>query len=165
MQAKGEFALVTKNIETAREKSGQPVKRGTMAHEHHMTMLLTEAAVQRRDAQALGQTLPRFEELAERDDHRLYRLIARRARGVAHRLEGDHAEAQTNLEQALELFNELGTRWQVGRTHFELAETAVARDEPEAARQHYQRALEAFEALQAAPDAERVRGAMQSLDH
>jgi tetratricopeptide (TPR) repeat protein len=161
MQAKGEFALVTQNMETAREKPGQPVKRGTMAHEHHMYMLLTEAAVQRGDAAALEQYLPPFEELATRDDHSLYRAIAQRARGVAHRLAGENAKAKARLEQALESFNGLGTRWQIGRTLFEMGELAVAEADPAAARRHYQGALAEFEALQARPDAERARRALQ----
>jgi len=164
MQAKGEFALVTQNIETARRTSGQPVKRGTMAHEHHIHMLLTEAAVQRRDAEALRQAIPGFEELALRDDNKLYRAIAQRAWGVAHRLAGEHAEAERRLEQALELFSELGTRWQIGRTLFEMGESAVAGSDPTVARQHYQRALAEFEALRAMPDVERTREALRGLD-
>lgn len=164
MQAKGEFAQVTQNIETARRTSGQPVKRGTMAHEHHMYMLLTEAAVQRRDATVLQQSLPRLEELARRDEHKLYLAIAQRAQGVMHRLAEAYTEAETHLDQALEMFNELDTRWQLGRTLFEMGETAVARGDTEAARQNYQRALGEFEALQAMPDMERAQGALQTLD-
>lgn len=164
MQAKGEFAQVTQNIETARRTSGQPVKRGTMAHEHHMYMLLSEAAVQRRDATALQQSLPRLEELARRDEHKLYLAIALRARGVAHRLAEAYPEAEICLDQALEMFSELDTRWQLGRTLFEMGELAVTRSDPVAARQHYQRALGEFEALQAMPDVERAQGALQTLD-
>ncbi|UCH60396.1 MAG: tetratricopeptide repeat protein [Anaerolineales bacterium] len=163
MQAKGEFALVTKNIETARKTSGQPVKRGTMAHEHHMQMLLTEAAAQRGEAEALQRSLPRLEELAKRDKHKLYAAIAQRARSVLQRLAGEYDEAEAHLEQALEVFSELGTRWQSGRTLFEMGELAAARENPEAARQYYQRALGEFESLQALPDFKRTTAALQSL--
>jgi tetratricopeptide (TPR) repeat protein len=164
MQAQGEFARVTQSIEKARQTAGQPVKRGTMAHEHHVYLQLSEAAVQQRDAEALRQWLPRFEELASRDEHRLFLAIAQRARGVAHRLGGEHAEAEEHLGQALELFSQMGTHWQLGRTHFEMGETAVSRGDAEAARQHYQNALAEFEALQAMPDLAHTRQALQYLD-
>lgn len=163
MQAKGEFALVTQQIEKARQTAGQPVKRGTMAHEHHVYLQLTEAAVQLRDAAALRQALPRLEELASRDEHRLFLAVAQRARGVAQRLAGEYAAAEKQLGQALELFSQLGTRWQLGRTHYEMGETAQARGDATAARQHYQNALAEFEALRALPDLERARQALQAL--
>src|SRR6185436_19974549 len=103
-------------MERALKMSGQPVKRGTMAHDHDVYMLLTEAAVQRRDADAMRHYLPRLEELAVRDGHRLYLAIAQRAWGVADFLAEEHAGAEVHLNQALELFDELKTHWQIGRT-------------------------------------------------
>ena len=89
-------------LEAALDKSGQPVKRGTMAHDHHVYMLLTESAASRRDAADLARYAPRLAELAERDNHRLYRAIALRAQGVAERLTGSLDEARAHLNQALE---------------------------------------------------------------
>jgi hypothetical protein len=161
LAAKGEFALVSATLETALDKSGQPVKRGTMAHDHHVYMLLTESAASRRDAAALAQYAPRLAELAARDDHRLYRAIAERAQGVSDRLAGRLDDAGAHLTSALDQFTHLKTGWQLGRTECELAELAVARGDSAAARQHLNRALAAFEALQAAPDAERMRAALE----
>lgn len=104
------------HLEKALGLAGQPVKRGTMAHDHDVHMVLTDSAMQLRDVDALRRYAPRLEELARRDDHRLYLAIAHRAWGVAHRLAGEHAQATTRLNQALELFVELETRWQIGRT-------------------------------------------------
>jgi len=123
-------------------------------------MLLTEAAAQRGDEAALKEYTPRLEELARRDEHKLYRAIAERARGVAHRLAGEHAEAEARLEGALAMFRELGTRWQIGRTLLELGEVAAARGEADARRRYYEEAMEAFEVLGAKPDAERARVAV-----
>ena len=50
LQAGGEFALVKEKLELALELSGQPVKRGTMAHQHIVYMMLAEAATQLDDA-------------------------------------------------------------------------------------------------------------------
>ena len=164
LAAKGEFALVSERIEAALAKPGQPVKRGTMAHDHHMAMLLTESAAQRRDAAAIRRHAAWLEELAGRDGHRLYQAIARRALGIAHLSSGEHVEAEAQLNAALEVFHGLETRWQIGRTLVALAEAAHARGDAARARQAYQEAAQAFEALGAAPDAARTRVALEALD-
>jgi hypothetical protein len=154
-------------MESALKTSGQPVKRGTMAHDHDVYMLLTDTAVQRRDAAAVRQYAPRLEELATRDGHRLYLAIAHRAWGVAHLLADEHvrtSDAEARLNQALELFSELKTRWQIGRTRLELGELALARSDPASARDHFSRALAEFEALKAVGYMERAQAALNALD-
>jgi hypothetical protein len=146
-------------METALDRAGQPVKRGTMAHEHDVYMLLTETAVLQRDLAAIQRYAGQLETLAARDDHPLYRAIAHRAWGVAHRLGSDRPQAQARLSQALDLFIALGAAWQAGRTRLELAELAAAHDPPEA-QAHAAAALAAFEALGARPDAARARAAL-----
>ena len=148
-------------METALETAGQPVLGGTMAHEHDTFAMLADTAMQQRDKDALRQYAPRLEELAARDNHKLYLAIAQRAWGVAHRLAGEHAEAEARLKQALELFEELEARWQIGRTLAELGELARARSNSEAARDCFTQALAAFEALQAVPDMERTREGLE----
>jgi hypothetical protein len=148
-------------LEGALDKSGQPVKRGTMAHDHHVYMLLTESATSRRDAADLARFAPRLAELAERDEHRLYRAIAHRALGVAERLAGRLDAAGALLDQALDEFIGLSTGWQIGRTECELAEVELARGDRTAGREHLSRALTAFDALQAAPDVQRIRAMLE----
>jgi tetratricopeptide (TPR) repeat protein len=150
-------------LEKALTLPGQPVKRGTMAHEHIVYMMLAESAVQARDENALRQYAPRLEELALRDGHRPYLATAQRALGVAHRLVGEYKQARVRLDQALKLFGELGTRWQIGRTLFELGELDLAQSSPAKARGTFSRALAEFEAMQAAPDVERTRAALAEL--
>ena len=164
LKAGGEFALVEQKLVAALDLPGQPVKRGSMAHDHDMMMALADAAAQRGDANALHQYAPRLEELAMRDGHRLYLAIAHRAWGVAYRLENEFAQADTRLHQALELFNALETRWQAGRTLFELAHVERARQNLPAARDYLAQALAHFKAMRATPDAERARAALATLN-
>ena len=83
---------------------------------------------------------------------------------MLHRLQGEYSAAETRLNQALELFQGLETRWQIGRTLFELAEVAIDRTDPTKARNYYLRALSAFEEIGAAPDVARTQAALESLD-
>lgn len=149
-------------MEGALEMAGQPVKRGTMAHDHDVYILLADIAAQQRDADAVLKYAPRAEALATRDGHKLYLAIAYRARGVAHRLSGEPAEAAACLERAMELFTELGTRWQIGRTLGELAEIHRAGPDPDTGWELLVRSIAEFEAIGAAPDAKRARGVLET---
>ena len=119
-------------------------------------MILADTAVELRDRDALRKYAPILEQLAGRDNHRLYLAIAHRATGVWHRLAGEHIEAEHYLKEALAICTKLGTRWQIGRTLFELGELHLRRSQ-EKAREYYSQALAAFEEIQAAPYAERTR--------
>ena len=154
--AEGEFPLVRQHLEIALGKSAAWVG------EHDLYAMLADAAAQQRDGDALQHYAPLAEETARRYEHKLYQAIAHRAWGAAHHLAGEHAEAETRLQQALELFRGLDTRWQIGRTLFELGELAQTRGEAAGAREHFSRALTAFEELGAAPDAARARAALEA---
>jgi len=154
--AEGEFALVRHYLEIALSKSAAWVG------EHDLYAMLADAAAQQRDEAALRQYAPLAEEAAARYDHKLYQAVAHRAWGVTHRLAGDYAEAEARLNQALELFRGLDTRWQIGRTLFELGELAAARGEAAVAREQLSLALTAFEEMKAAPDAARARAALEA---
>jgi tetratricopeptide (TPR) repeat protein len=164
LQAQGEFALVKEKLEMALDLPGQPVKRGTMAHQHIIYMMLADSAGQLRDAAALPRYAARLEELARRDGHQPYLAVAQRAWGIAHRLNKEYAQAQARLTEALDHFEERGARWQTGRTLLEMAELALAQADATAAHDHFSRALAEFEALGARPDAERTRTALQELN-
>src|SRR6187397_2293875 len=116
LKAEGEFALVRERLENALVLAGQPVKRGTMAHDHDMYMMLTDSAAQQYDRAALERYTPALKALAKRDNHKLYLAVAHRAYGISTYLAGDYEQSETDLQRALELFGELGTRWQRGRT-------------------------------------------------
>ena len=82
---------------------------------------------------------------------------------MLHRLTGDHEKAEARLKQALELFQGLETRWQIGRTLYELAQLAMAREEHTLARDYLSHALVVFEEIGANPDAARTRARLASL--
>ncbi len=143
--------------------AGQPVKRGTMAHDHDVYMALTDAAAQQYDASAIELYAPWLEELAQRDNHKLYLGVAFRARGIAQRLAQNYDDAADSLRRAFEIFETMETRWQSGRTLVELGEMERAQQHADAARDYFARALDAFDALGAAPDAERVRARLEQV--
>jgi hypothetical protein len=157
LMAEGEFALIRQHLE--RVLSQQTSWPG----DHDMYAMLAEAAVQQRDEAAIRQYAPLAEAAAIQCDHTLYRAIAHRAWGVAHRLAGQHAEAASRLRQAMDLFDGLQTRWQSARTWFELGELALARNDTIGAREHFSQALAVFEEMQAAPDEIHTRAALDRL--
>jgi tetratricopeptide (TPR) repeat protein len=161
LTAKGEFALVKKYLEMA----GQiPVTGyGHVFNETERYYLLADLAVLERDKTALRQYIPLAEELSIRDNHRLFQAGVHRAWGVLYRLTGEYAQAESRLNLALELFQGMETRWQIGRTLSEMAELKLAQADPDQAIQHYLQALESFEQIGASPDALRIRQALASL--
>jgi tetratricopeptide (TPR) repeat protein len=164
MKAQGEFAQVESELSAVLELPGQPVKRGTMAHQHIVYMMLTDSAAQAEDLGRLQVYAPKLEELAIRDDHQPYLAVAHRAMGVAHRLAGENVEAVTRLNQAMEIFTSLEMGMQVGRTYFEMGEVARNLGEAERAQGFYNEALTAFEAMKATPDIDRTRALLGTLN-
>ena len=154
--AEGEFALVQEYLEIALNKTAAWVG------EHDLFAMLADTAVQRRDEAGLQKYAPLAEEFALRCDHKLYLAIAHRAWGVSHRLAGQYADARTRLQQALELFQQLETRWQIGRTLFELGELCLTQESMDA-REQFSLALSAFETMSALPDAARTREKIATL--
>lgn len=163
MAAGGEFALARAQIEQAIGTHSQPVKWGTGPHDHDLYAILTDIAAQQRDLTAINKYAPLAEQLAVRDGHQLYLAIIHRARAVAHRLVGEYADATARFNRALELFDALGTRWQLGRTLVEFGEMEQARQNYIAAREYFSRALIEFEAMRAAPDLAATRRLLQNL--
>ena len=159
--AEGEFALVQNNLEAAGNKPVSTV--GLLFHDNDLYSMFVDLAVLQRDEATLRQYAPPAEETALRDGHILYQAVAHRAWGVMHRLRGEYAAAEARLNQALELFQGLDTRWQIGRTLFELAKVAQARTAPAGARDYFSRALAAFEEIGAVPDAARTKVALEAI--
>ena len=129
-----------------------------------LNFMSADLAALQRDEAALRQYAPLAAESAVRDGHMLFQASAQRALGVLRRLTGDYAVAENHLQQALQTFEELETRWQFGRTLFELGEVAIARTDPTLACDRYVRALEAFTEMGAVPDMARTQAALDSLD-
>ena len=146
--AEGEFALVRQMLETALQTPAESIG------DHDLYAMLVDAAVQQRDEAAIRRYARRAEDLAAHYGHTLYQAIAERGWGVAHRLAGAYAEAELRLMRALELFERLPTRWQIGRTRVELGELALAQGDADKAREHFDAARAAVKSLHARRAAE-----------
>ena len=131
--------------------------------DHDIYATLVDMAVLQRDEAGIRQYAPQAEELAVRYGHKLYQAITHRAWGVAHRLAGEYLESEARLNQALDLYSSLNTRWQIGRTLFELGELATAQKDIATAREFFSRARVAFEEMRAAPDVARTQAALERL--
>ncbi len=161
--AEGEFALVREHLGKAIQGPTDPVRWGSGMTDLDFHILCAEAAAQARDADGLAEHAPLAEEGARRLRHRLYSGVAHRAHGVALLLGGKPAAAIDRFNQAAEVFTVLGTRWQLGRTLLGRAEAHTSAGDLSSARADYARALEAFEAVGAAPAAANVRQTLQSV--
>ena len=139
------------------------MKTGTNVGQYELYAMMADIAAQERDEAALRQYAPLAEEAANTHGHRLYQAVAHRAWGVAKRLAGEPVEAEARLQNALSVFQQLDTRWQMGRTLFELGELARTQKNVNEARAYFARALALFEEMQAAPDSERTRNELESL--
>jgi tetratricopeptide (TPR) repeat protein len=159
----GEFAQVRKRLEPALNLSGQPVRRGTMAHKHAVYMMLVENAAIENDESDIIKYAPLLEEIAIRDNHQPYLAIAYRSYGVFHKLKQEFDKADTKLQQALEIFEDLGMVWQKGRTLFELGELARKMDKAAQAEQLFSQALAIFEGLKAKPNVEITKSALENV--
>jgi tetratricopeptide (TPR) repeat protein len=160
--AESEFASVRNYLEAA---SNKPVSSaGFSFHDTELNSMFVDLAVHQRDEVSLRQYAPLAEVTALRDGHILFQAVAHRAWGVLHRLQGEYAAAEARLNQALELFQGMETRWQIGRTLFELGELAQARTDQAGTRAYFSRALAAFEEMKAIPDIARTQAALASLD-
>lgn len=154
--AEGEFAQLKHHLEEAL------TQRAEWVGDHDLYAILAAAAVQQRDITALRQYALLAEETATRYGHTLYQANAHRAWGVLHLLVGEYAPAETRLNQALQIFQNLEAHWQAGRTLYDLGELARLQNNAAQAHTHFSQALALFESLGAAPDAARTR---QTLGH
>ncbi len=127
-------------------------------------MMMTEAAAKAQDLGRLQLLAPKLEELATRDDHMAFLAVAHRAQGIAHRLAGEPVEAVARLNQAMDIFTELETGWQIGRTYFEMGEVALSMSDVGRAQGYFNQALASFEAMKAMPDIERTQAALGALN-
>lgn len=135
-----------------------------MAHEHIVFMMLVDAAARAGDAAAIRKFTPRLEELALQDDHKPYLAVAHRAWGIALRISGEFEEAETRLEKALEIFEEIEASWQIGRTLYELGELALVQTDGVAAHSYFMLAQTRFEELGAKPDIARTAKLLENLN-
>ena len=156
--AEGEFALVRQILESSVDLPAEWIG------DHDMYVMLADVAANQHDLAGIQKYAPQAEVLAKRYQHKLYQAITQRAWGVANRLAGDYVQSEVKLMNALKQFRELNTRWQAGRTLFELGELSRVRGEPLKAQRWFSEALSAFEAMNAQIDATRTRVELEELE-
>jgi tetratricopeptide (TPR) repeat protein len=135
-----------------------------MAHEHIVYMMLTDAAAQLGDGDAIDRYATLLEPLVDKDVHRPYQAVAHRGRGIAYRLRGDFNKAGDHLSKALQIFQDMDAAWQLGRTHCALAQLEIDRSNHKGAYDQYLQALEKFERVQALPEMKRTRAALEGVE-
>ncbi len=133
--------------------------------DHDVCAALADTAAMQEDEAALRRYAPMAEELALRYAHALYEAVAHRAWGVAHRLAGECDESTARLSQALAIFQGLGTRWQLGRTLYELGRLAALQMDRDTAHACFTGALAHFEAMRTVPDSVRTQAALAALSY
>jgi len=131
-----------------------------MAHTHIVYMMLVDSAVRARDLASILEYAPLLEELAIRDDHQPYLAVCHRAFGLAHRLADEFEQAEIRLQKALGIFENMGAKWQSGRTLFELGALADQRGQDELAIELYNNAKNKYEELIAVPEIERINAVL-----
>jgi tetratricopeptide (TPR) repeat protein len=154
--AEGEFALVRQHLEAALNQNGEWIGK------HDLYTMLADTAAQQHDLEALQQYTPLADETANRYQHPLYQAIVHRAWGVERRLEGDWSAAEERLGKAMAAFEELGARWQMGRTKADIGELYLGQGEVQLGRTRLKEALALFEEIGAVPDARRITSLLAS---
>ena len=125
--------------------------------------LLVGAAARRRDLSTLEEFGPSAEQSARQFNQKLHLAISYRALGVAYRLKGEVDESFDRFRQAISLFMNVGARWQLGQTQFEMGALAAEENKPEQAWVYWSEALENFETMEALPDVQRTRDRLAAL--
>lgn len=161
LAAEGEFVLVSEHLEAIGKKPA--LMRGQLVTDNTLNFMRADLAGLQRNETDLRRYAPVALETAVRDGHMLFKASAQRALGVLHRLTGDYEKSGEHLRQALQIFEDMETRWQVGRTLVEMAELAAAQDDCAQARDLYLAAIDAFEEMGARPDLERAQAALAAL--
>jgi tetratricopeptide (TPR) repeat protein len=153
----GEFARVEKHLQDALERTGIQVA------DWEILTLLVDAAAGRRDLDALEKYADAAYEAANRFNQKLHLGMVYRALGVAHCITGELVESKERFELSLDMFEELGARWQTGETQYELGVLATEKNDHHEARKRWAAALENFEAMGALPDVNRTKDRLASL--
>jgi hypothetical protein len=124
---------------------------------------LADAAAAAGDIGGISRYAPLAERAARAVGHRVYEAISLRALGVAATHLGQEAEAGARFDAALVIFDDLGTRWQVGATLMERAQSHLARQGQTAARTDLERAAASFDSIGAQPAAQRARESLAAI--
>lgn len=159
MKAEGEFAQVAEYL-----KGGMSTAAGLLEiGDYDLITMLADIAAEHDELDYLNEYALQAENFAKQLDHRLYQAISHRSMGVKHRLDSDYKQAENRLTKAMEIFEDLETTWQLGRTHYEFGQLYAAQDKPKEARKHYEQAIKRYESMGARPNIERTQAALKAI--
>ncbi|MGQ0774046.1 MAG: helix-turn-helix transcriptional regulator [Pseudonocardiales bacterium] len=135
--------------------------------EHRMHLaaaldLLVDAYIAAGNGDAATTAARRLADVAAAVDSDRLDAVAAGAQGRVSIVRGDPKAAVTHLETALRLWSHLEFPFEVARTRFDLGRV-LAPQRPDVGVDHARRALDAFEALGARLDADRVAAFLRSL--
>ena len=141
MKAAGEFAQTNQILEKALRHTSEWVG------DHDIYAVLVDMAADRREQEELWRLAPLADESARRYNHQLYIGVALRSWGVLHLLQKEYEQADTRFKQAADIFEKLGTKWQLGKTYTAWGELARERGQESIASALLQKAKSAFREL------------------
>ena len=156
----GEFALVKRHLTAALQLP--PVGWNPVGM-HEILVLLADTGAMNRDEQLLSTYASKADAMSLSLNHLLYHAMAKRALGILDWLHRDYARAEDQLRESVQLFQQLETRWQLGRTLYDLGELSIDLEKPAQAREFFTQALSAFEEMGAAPSVTRTRRYLASI--
>jgi tetratricopeptide (TPR) repeat protein len=157
----GEFALVNEHLTAAIQL---PPVGWNPVGEHEIIVLLADIGALNRDEALLTAYASLADQISLFLNHHLYHAMAVRALGIFTWLQRDHAQAEAQLRESLKLFQQLETRWQLGRTLYDLGEISVDRGRIEQAKEFFSQALTAFEEMGARPSIIKTQQHLTYLD-
>jgi tetratricopeptide (TPR) repeat protein len=149
------FAAISGEPATALTLSAKKMREGrTYGPQHELAVLEAEVAL--GDWDKVRAALPQAR--ADVAGNALLGPWCDRAAGLAAAAAGQRSEADEALNRAVQVFDELGVRFEAARTREELAGLRPLTE----ARSLLQAALEVYEQLGATPSAQRVRSRLRS---
>jgi tetratricopeptide (TPR) repeat protein len=127
------------------------------------TTFLCEAYLARDDLDTARELILQGLSIAQEAGYRAGEAWAQRTLGRISQATASPAAAEHHLKEALGIFDAMQARFEVGRTHLDLANLKHLERNPEAASMHLTAAYQLFEALQVATYTERTRKRVHHL--
>lgn len=138
----GEFAQAREHLMAAIEK---PSIGWNPVGDHEVSVLLADIGAMHRDIPLLAAYALQADEISLSLDHHLYHAIALRALGILDWLNGESAQAAARLTESCRIFQQIDTRWQLGRTLSDLGEVSAGLGRSEEAESYFARSRNILE--------------------
>jgi len=141
LMGRGEFAQVKEHLIAASEK---PSVGWNPVGDHEVYVLLADIGAMHRDRELLSAYAFRSDEISLSLNHLLYHAITLRALAILDWLDHDFVRAEERLKESCQLFQQLETHWQIGRTLYDLGELSAGMGKHDEAKSYFTQAQAAF---------------------